>query len=105
MAGNYKLERLRRIVEANQSEDDLLLMYLHAAEQAILNRLYPMSDVSTSLPSKYESRQMEIAMYLYNRQGSEGEIAHKENGIDRTYESASIPPSMLSDIIPFGTVI
>ena len=106
MADSYKLTKLQRLVGAKQSEDDLLLMYLTDAERAILGRLYPMTDeYPSSLPVKYESCQIEIAVYLYNKRGAEGQIAHNENGINRTYESASIPESMLSDIIPYGTVI
>lgn len=107
MADSYKLTKLRRMVGANASEDDLLLMYLTDAERAILNRLYPMEDnlEAHTLPTRYESRQVEIAVYLYNKQGAEGEVSHNENGIARTYESASIPESMLSDILPYASVI
>jgi len=94
------------MVGANASEDDLLLMYLTDAERAILNHLYPMDeDVAHTLPTRYESRQVEIAAYLYNKRGAEGETSHNENGISRSYENGSIPDSMLSDIIPYGSVI
>lgn len=106
MADSYKLTILRLMVGANASEDDLLLMYLTDAERAILNHLYPMDeDVAHTLPTRYESRQVEIAAYLYNKRGAEGETSHNENGISRSYENGSIPDSMLSDIIPYGSVI
>ena len=106
MADSYKLTKLRLMVGANTSEDDLLLMYLTDAERAILNHLYPMDeDVAHTLPTRYESRQVEIAAYLYNKRGAEGETSHNENGISRSYENGSIPDSMLSDIIPYGSVI
>lgn len=106
MAEDYKLTKLRLMVGANESENDLLLMYLTDAERAILNRLYPMhEDIPHSLPMRYESRLIEIAAYLYNKRGAEGETSHSENGINRTYENGSIPASMLSDIIPYGSVI
>ncbi len=106
MADSYKLTKLRLMVGANASEDDLLLMYLTDAERAILNHLYPMDeDVAHTLPTRYESRQVEIAAYLYNKRGAEGETSHNENGISRSYENGSIPDSMLSDIIPYGSVI
>lgn len=106
MADSYKLTKLRLMVGANASEDDLLLMYLTDAERAILNHLYPMDeDVAHTLPTRYESRQVEIAAYLYNKRGAEGETSHNENGISRSYENGSIPNSMLSDIIPYGSVI
>lgn len=106
MADSYKLTKLRLMVGANASEDDLLLMYLTDAERAILNHLYPMDkDVDHTLPTRYESRQVEIAAYLYNKRGAEGEISHNENGINRSYESASIPDSMLKSIVPFASVL
>lgn len=106
MADSYSLTKLRRMVGCTESEDDLLLMYLTDAERAILNRLYPMDeDTAHTLPTRYESRMVEIAAYLYNKRGAEGEISHTENGISRLYENGSIPASMLSDIIPYGSVI
>ena len=106
MADSYKLTKLRLMVGANASEDDLLLMYLTDAERAILNHLYPMDeDVAHTLPTRYESRQVEIAAYLYNKRGAEGDTSHNANGISRSYENGSIPDSMLSDIIPYGSVI
>lgn len=105
MAENYKLTKLRTMVGASKSDDDLLLMYLTDAERAILNRLYPLDDSKTIVPERYASRQVEIAVYLYNKRGAEGEVSHSENGISRSYENASIPESMLSDIIPYGSVI
>lgn len=106
MAGNNKLDKLRLMVGANESEDNLLLIYLTDAESAILNRLYPMEEeLNYTLPARYESRVIEIAAYLYNKRGAEGETSHNENGISRSYENGSIPESMLSDIIPFGSVI
>ncbi len=100
-----KLTKLRLIVGANASEDELLLMYLADAERAILNRLYPMGDDEAELPPRYDSRAVEIAVYLYNKRGAEGELSHSENGITRTYENGSVPASMLSDIVPYGRVI
>ena len=105
MADSYNLTKLRLVVGADASEDELLLMYLTDAERAIINHLYPMDeDTAHTLPTRYESRMVEIAAYLYNKRGAEGEISHNENGISRTYEGGSIPNSMLSDIIPYGRV-
>jgi hypothetical protein len=105
VANTNLVENLRLMVGANASEDALLLMYLTDAERAILNHLYPMDDTIHTLPTRYESRMVEIAAYLYNKRGAEGETSHSENGISRSYESGSIPNSMLSDIIPYGSVV
>lgn len=83
------------------SEDDSLLdAYLAIAAEIILNRLYPFDHSKTEVPEKYARTQICIAVYLLNKRGAEGELQHNENGIDRTYESADVPESMLKDIIP-----
>jgi hypothetical protein len=44
--------------------------------------------------------QCEIAAYLLNKRGAEGQTSHTENGITRNYGGADVPESMLSSIIP-----
>ena len=44
--------------------------------------------------------QVEIAVYLMNKRGAEGESAHSENGVSRTYENGDVPASMLRGIVP-----
>ena len=105
MAEQNKLMRLRLKVGATVADDELLRMYLSDAETALLNRLYPLDGSKTTVPERYVTRQIEIAAYLFNKRGAEGETDHTENGLKRVYESASIPPSMLSDIIPYAGVI
>ena len=86
--------------------DDVLLAYLLIAGRKIINRAYPYStDDSLIVPSKYEMLQCEIAIYLLNKRGAEGETSHSENGISRSYESADVPESMMKDIVPFCSVI
>ena len=83
------------------SEDQLLLTFLSLAEEKILERLYPYDGEKNELPQRYSGKQLEIAVYLYNKQGAEGQIVHSENGISRTYESADVPESMLRGMAPF----
>jgi hypothetical protein len=80
----------------------LLKIYLSFAESAILERVYPFNAKEKKVPEKYQNKQLEIALYLYNKRGAEGETAHSENGISRSYENAGIPDSMLKGIIPFA---
>jgi len=49
--------------------------------------------------------QLEIATYLLNKRGAEGQTAHSENGISRSYESADVPSSMLNQIVPHCGII
>lgn len=82
------------------SSDDVLLAYLAIAGRKIIDRAYPYDDV-TEVPKRYHILQCEIAVYLLNKRGAEGETSHSENGISRSYENADVPESMLSVIVPF----
>lgn len=100
------LERLKiRIPE--EENDALLNEVLETAREFILTHMYPLEDdVSKYLvPLKYSSLQLDIAVELYNKRGAEGEVAHSENGVSRTYDSASVSTALVNRIIPRGRVI
>ena len=85
--------------------DDVLKSYITIAGQKILNRAYPYDNTITEVPRRYEYLQCEIAAYLLNKRGAEGETSHSENGISRTYESSDIPESLLGNVTPYCGVI
>lgn len=98
-----KLSMLRVMVgQPNEGDwsDDVLSSYLAIAGQKILNRAYPYDDSVTEVPRRYSYLQCDIANYLLNKRGAEGQTAHGENGVSRSYESADVPESMLSEIVP-----
>lgn len=89
-------------ISADIASDTVVTQFLGNAGRAILNRMYPYgapSDV-TDVPTRYETLQCEIAVYLIQKRGAEGESAHNENGINRTYGSATIPSGLLKEVIP-----
>ena len=90
---------------ANEPDEEILLSYLTMAGDIIIGRVYPFRHDVTEVPVKYHSRQVEIAGYLLNKRGAEGENYHSENGINRSYEGASVPASMLKDVVPYAGVI
>ena len=93
-------------IDSNDTESiSQLEIYLRIAERKVLNRLYPFGSDNEILPKKYEHKVLEIAQYLYLRRGSEGETAHSENGVSRSYEDADIPKSMLAEIVPMVGVV
>lgn len=83
-------------------DGDTLQAYLDLAGQIVLNKCYPFDKTVTTVPACYDSNHVEIAAYLLNKRGAEGEQRHTENGIDRAYEAASVPASMLKLIVPFA---
>lgn len=104
-----KLALCRVMVEqpatADGWSDDVLNAYLTIAGKKIIERRYPYDDTITEVPNRYCVLQCEIATYLLNKRGADGEISHSENGISRTYENANVPESMLRDVIPICGVI
>ncbi len=101
-----KLEQLKSLLGISGTDEDaLLLTLLSIAAQKILNRVYPYDSTVTEVPARYEAKQVEIAVYLYNKRGAEGQIVHNENGINRTYESADVPESLMRGITPYVGVI
>ncbi len=98
-----KLALLRVMVgQPNEGEwsDDVLTSYLAIAGRKIINRAYPYDDTVTEVPRRYSYLQCDIAAYLLNKRGAEGETAHSENGISRSYASADVPEDMLKEVIP-----
>ncbi len=92
--------------QSGETDDEILLAFLDLAREKILHRLYPFrSQLPCDVPPRYDMTQLEIALYLLNKRGAEGETGHSENGINRSYESATVPESMLRDIVPFGSVL
>ena len=98
-----KLTLLRAMVGTPNTDenwsDDVLISYLTIAGRKIINRVYPYDDEVKDVPRRYGYLQCEIANYLLNKRGAEGEIAHAENGVNRSYESADVPESMLSEVV------
>jgi hypothetical protein len=106
MNDTKRLSTLRAMIgDSDNPTDETLTVYLSLAVNAVMNRLYPFGWEDKHLPSKYDLKACEIACYLYNKRGAEGQTGHSENGISRSYESASVPESMLKEITPFVGVI
>lgn len=97
MANSQMLTQLKALTK--ESDESLLTTLLSIAEAKVLNRLYPYDDTKTVVPSRYRENVLEIAVYFYNRRGSEGETSHDEGDIRRTYGSASVPEDMFAGII------
>jgi hypothetical protein len=99
-----KLSLLRVMVgQPNTDEnwsDNVLISYLKIAGEKIINRAYPYDETVTEVPRRYGVLQCDIAKYLLNKRGADGETAHSENGISRTYENADVPESLMSEVIP-----
>lgn len=105
MTNEEKLTMVRVMCDSDNDSDDILLAYLAIAGRKIIDRVYPYDNDVEDVPKRYELLQCEIATYLLNKRGAEGQTSHSENGISRSYENADVPESMLSVITPFCGVI
>ena len=104
MTDTEKLTYLRAMVGGSDM-DEVLSTYLVVAGKKIIARAYPYDDTVTEVPDKYDTLQCEIAAYLLNKRGAEGQTQHSENGITRSYENADVPASMLKVVTPHCGVI
>ena len=104
MTEQEKLNTLKAMVGGSDT-DEVLSTYLLIAGKKIIARAYPYKDDVNEVPSKYDTLQLEIAAYLLNKRGAEGQTSHSENGISRSYENADVPASMLKAVTPHCGVI
>lgn len=107
MTEQTKIEYLRSIIDDRDEDYGILKIYLDLAGDKILNRMYPFKTDYTglSVPDRYAMMQINIAVYLLNKRGAEGQVQHIENGIHRNYGNADVPADMLKDIVPMAQVI
>jgi hypothetical protein len=99
MTDAEKLNKLMTMLDDDVSTN-VANTFLEAAEKAVINLAFPFGDGTEVMPEKYEEVQIEIAAYLINKRGAEGEVSHSEGGVSRTYESADIPLALRTRITP-----
>lgn len=98
-----KLAILRKMLDdSDTTSDDTANTYLAAAEKAVINLAYPFGDGTEEMPEKYDYEQIEIAAYMLNKRGAEGETAHTEGGTSRTFETGDIPISLRARITAYA---
>lgn len=90
---------------SGEKDDDTVFTYLRLAGNKICRRAFPFDLTATEVPDCYAMLQVEIAVYLLNKRGAEGQTAHTENGVSRSYENGGIPESMLREIVPVAKVL
>lgn len=101
MADVALIEKLKALVD--ERDTTVLDTFLDIAKDRVLLKLYPFDPAKTTVPARYISTQLQIAAYLINKRGAEGELIHDENGIRRTYEKAYVPPSLLDAVVPYAS--
>lgn len=100
-----QLERLKLRITENDISDAELEDILESAKAVILSRRFPFGEYPAEIEDRYKDLQIRIAVEMFNKQGAEGEIAHSENGVSRTYSSASVSEELLREITPKAGVV
>ena len=99
-----QLERLKiRITE--KVNDIELEDILESAKAVIMSRRFPFGEHPAEIEDKYKDLQIRIAVEMFNKRGAEGETAHSENGVSRSYSSASVSEELLREITPKAGVV
>jgi hypothetical protein len=88
-----------------ETNENTVSAYLGMAGNKICRKAFPFDPTVADVPEQYEFTQVEIAVYLLNKRGAEGETAHSENGISRSYEDGDVPPTLLRQIVPMAGVL
>lgn len=107
MTREEMLGKLVVLISPDKASDDLLSYLLDQAEGIVLNRRYPFgAPEGATVPAAYEHIQIKIAVELFSKMGAEGQTAHDENGVKRTYEAGDVSGSLLRQITPLvGSVM
>lgn len=101
-----KITMAQALINDEEATDALLTVYLEDAKSAIFRRRFPFGIPSgvTDVEPQYEMLQVKLAVRYFLRRGGEGEIAHNENGINRTYGSVN-DEDLISEVIQYAKVI
>ena len=107
MTNEEKITRLAALISPDTADNNLLSALIEQAEGIVLNRRYPFGyPEGTTVEARLEHIQVQIALELFSKMGAEGQTAHNENGISRSYEAAGVSPSLLKRIVPImGSVM
>lgn len=92
-------------VMTGEVAEEVLSTYLALAGNKICRRAYPFDLTISRVPEQYDHLHVEIAAYMLNKRGAEGQTAHSENGISRSYEDGDVPSSLMRNIVPFVGVV
>lgn len=92
--------------------DTVVATYLDLAKQTLLRTMYPYGCFDADgfevtdprLPARYDGLHCELAARYFARRGGLGEIAHNENGINRTWASED-DTDLLKQVCPMAKVV
>lgn len=103
MTREQKIRTVRTL--SDNADEALIKVYLDIASDRILKRLYPHGAIAgVTVPEEHALTVCELAARMILRRGGEGETAHGENGISRTYDSVD-DADILNRVVPYAKII
>ena len=82
-----KISMLKSLLDiSDNSQDDLLAVYLTMAKKEIIAWHYAPNTSITEVPADLEMTQIQAVVAGYNIRGAENQKNHNENGINRTFK-------------------
>lgn len=103
MTNEQKIEMLKHMTD--ETDEGLLSTYLTLAQQQVYESAFPYGNYPETFPAQYDGVQVEVAAYMLNKRGAEGETVHLENGVGRHWEDGGVSPSLLRRIVPYVGVL
>lgn len=89
----------------DETDADTISAFLSLAGDAVYHAACPYGNADKEeVLSNYGGVQCRAAAYYLNKRGADGERTHNENGINRGYENADLPDSLLREITPIAGV-
>ena len=111
MAGSFDSESSVRLLIGDADGEvsaDLIDQLVADAQALILNRRHPYSDDPTSeeWEPRYDSLACQVAAFMWEKMGAEGQTASRENGIYRAWhaDDAYVPSGLLARVVPIAAV-
>lgn len=107
MTDEEKITTVQTLIgEDDAATDALVSVYLSEAKDDILQvlfRAYGGIPEGAVMPSTYDFLQCKLAVRKFLKRGGEGELAHAENGIQRSWGSVD-DEDLLCRVIPYARV-
>lgn len=102
-----KITYIKNLCE--EDDEDVLSAFLAMAEEIAKERVFPFGCSDETFSSKvlkrYDKIICEIAVFLVNKRGAEGEKGHSESTAERTFENGGVPDTYLKKLIPYCGVV
>lgn len=107
---NILMAKLRRKLkqrdfDISEVTDNDLLDEIESAIEAVNGRRHFVPTETKLYEEKYNNIIIRLCICSFSKMGAEGELAHSENNISRTYAGASeYPNDILKEIVPLGRI-